>query len=177
MTKNPDPTLPLTSLTGTTRTLDDWTTMFHMVLVVLPDRPEGAQWVPIGERIFATFGDSDAKVAFLVPGPAPMANRLLEHGSGKYSVYLDPDRALIASLGLERLPALVHLRQNSSLANVAEGDPGDRQGDGLDLPRDRPSRGSAGHARLARPPLLSPRRRTPRAQRERARVRAEPGRP
>jgi hypothetical protein len=121
MAKNPDPTLPLTSLAGTTRTLDDWTTMFHMVLVVLPDRPEGSQWVPIGERIFATFGDSDAKVAFLVPGPAPMANRLLEHGSGKYSVYLDPDRELIASLGLERLPALVHLRQNSTLANVAEG--------------------------------------------------------
>ncbi len=121
MAKNPDPTLPLTSLTGTTRTLDDWTTMFHMVLVVLPDRLEGSQWVPIGERIFATLGDSDAKVAFLVPGPGPMANRLLEHGSGKYSVFLDPDRTLIASLGLERLPALVHLRQNSTLADVAEG--------------------------------------------------------
>ena len=81
----------------------------------------GALWVPIAERIFATFGDSDAKVAFLVPGPAPMAERLLEQGSGKYSVFLDPDRAVIASLGLERLPALVHLRQDTALANVAEG--------------------------------------------------------
>lgn len=121
MAKNPDPTLPLSNLAGTTRTLDDWTTMFHLVMVVLPDRLEGAQWVPVAERIFATFGDSDAKVAFLVPGPAPMANRLLERGSGKYSVYLDPDRALIASLGLERLPAFVHLRQDATLANVAEG--------------------------------------------------------
>ena len=121
MAKNPDPTLPLTTLAGATRTLDDWTTMFHMVMVVLPDRLEGAAWVPIGERIFATFGDSDAKVAFLVPGTAPMATRLLERGSGKYSVFLDPDRALIASLGLEHLPALVHLRQNSTLAAVAEG--------------------------------------------------------
>jgi hypothetical protein len=121
MAKNPDPTLPLTSIAGTTRTLDDWTTMFHMVLVVLPDRPEGAAWVPIAERIFATFGDSDAKVAFLVPGPAPMANRLLEDATGKYSVFLDPDRALIESLGLERLPAFVHLRQNATLADVAEG--------------------------------------------------------
>src|SRR5690606_19763075 len=95
MAKNPDPTLPLSTITGVTRTLDDWTTMFHMVLVVLPDRLEGAQWVPIAERIFATFGDSDAKVAFLVPGPAPMAERLLEQGSGKYSVFLDPDRAVI----------------------------------------------------------------------------------
>jgi hypothetical protein len=121
MAKNPDPTLPLTSLAGTTRTLDDWTTMFHMVLVVLPDRPEGSAWVPIANRIFATFGDSDAKVAFLVPGNATMANRLLEGSDGKYSVFLDPDRALIGSLGLERLPAFVHLRQNASLANVAEG--------------------------------------------------------
>ena len=121
MAKNPDPTLPLTTLAGTTRTLDDWTTMFHMVLVVLPDRPEGAQWVPIAERIFSVFGDSDAKVAFLVPGPAPMAKRLLERASGKFSVFLDPDRALIESLGLQRLPALVHLRQNATLANSTEG--------------------------------------------------------
>ena len=75
MAKNPDPTIALTNLAGTTRTLDDWTTMFHMVLLVLPDRLEGAQYVPIGERIFATFGDSDAKVGFLVPGPAPMVAR------------------------------------------------------------------------------------------------------
>ena len=122
MAKNPDPTIALTNLAGTTRTLDDWTTMFHMVLLVLPDRLEGAQYVPIGERIFATFGDSDAKVGFLVPGPAPMAARLLEGSRGKgLNVFLDPDRALIESLGLERLPALVHLRQNASLANVAEG--------------------------------------------------------
>lgn len=121
MAKNPDPTIPLTSLTGTTRTLDDWTTMFHLVLVVLPDRPEGSAWVPIANRIFATFGDSDAKVAFLVPGNAIMANRLLEGSNAEYSVFLDPDRALIESLGLERLPAFVHLRQNATLANVAEG--------------------------------------------------------
>lgn len=121
MAKNPDPTISLTDLAGATRTLDDWTTMFHLVLVVLPDRLEGAQYVPIAERIFATFGDSDARVAFLVPGPASMANRLLEHARGRYTVYLDPDRALIAGLGLERLPALVHLRQNATLANVAEG--------------------------------------------------------
>jgi hypothetical protein len=121
MAKNPDPNLPLTTLAGTTRTLDDWTTLFHLVLVVLPDRPEGAAWVPIAERIFATFGDSDAKVAYLVPGNATMAKRLLEQADGKYTVFLDPDRALIESLGLARLPAFVHLRQDATLANVAEG--------------------------------------------------------
>ncbi|GMU79478.1 MAG: hypothetical protein AMXMBFR46_22690 [Acidimicrobiia bacterium] len=119
--KNPDPTLALTNLAGTTRTLDDWTTMFHLVLVVLPDRPEGAEWVPVAERIFATFRDSDAKVAFLVPGNASMARRLLDGAEARYTVFVDPHRTLIESLGLERLPAFVHLRQNATLAAATEG--------------------------------------------------------
>jgi hypothetical protein len=50
-----------------------------------------------------------------------MANRLLEGARRTYPVFCDADRELIAGLGLERLPALVHLRQDTSLANVAEG--------------------------------------------------------
>jgi len=37
--KNPDPSLKLTSLKGVTRTLDDWSTMLHLTLVILPARP------------------------------------------------------------------------------------------------------------------------------------------
>ena len=33
MPKNPDPNLKLTSTKGVTRTLDDWSTMFHLCLV------------------------------------------------------------------------------------------------------------------------------------------------
>ena len=36
-------------------------------------------------------------------------------------VFVDPDREFVTSLGLEHLPAFVHLRQNTTLANVAEG--------------------------------------------------------
>ena len=36
-------------------------------------------------------------------------------------VFVDPDRTLITSLGLEQLPALVHIRQDTSLGAVAEG--------------------------------------------------------
>ena len=35
MAKNPDPNLKLTSTKGVTRTLDDWSTMFHLCLVIL----------------------------------------------------------------------------------------------------------------------------------------------
>jgi hypothetical protein len=121
MATNPDPTLPVTNLAGTTRTLDDWATMFHLVMIILPDRPEGSAWVPIGNRIFATFGDADCRVAFVVPSAAAVARKILDGAETKATVFVDPDRELVKSLGLERLPAFVHLRQNTTLANVAEG--------------------------------------------------------
>ena len=36
-------------------------------------------------------------------------------------VFVDPDRAFIKSLALEHLPALVHIRQDTSVGAVAEG--------------------------------------------------------
>jgi hypothetical protein len=36
-------------------------------------------------------------------------------------VFLDPDRTLIGSLGLEHLPAFVHIRQDTSVGAAAEG--------------------------------------------------------
>ena len=117
MAKNPDPTLALTNLAGRTRTLDDWSTMFHLVLVVLPDRPEASAWVPIGKRIFATFGDADCRAAFVVPSaPSVAAQDPRRRRESKAMVFVDPDREFVTSLGLERLPAFVHLRQNTTLA-------------------------------------------------------------
>jgi hypothetical protein len=121
MAKNPDPNLALTNLAGRTRTLDDWVTMFHLVLVVLPDRPEASAWVPIGNRIFATFGDADCHTAFVVPSAPMVARKILEGAETKAMVFVDPDREFVTSLGLVQLPAFVHLRQNTTLANIAEG--------------------------------------------------------
>jgi hypothetical protein len=36
-------------------------------------------------------------------------------------VYVDPDRAFVRACELEELPALVHIRQERSLAGVAQG--------------------------------------------------------
>ena len=77
MARNPDPTLKLTSSKGVTRTLDDWQTMFHLCLVILPDRPDASVFVPIARRIFATFGDADCRVAFVVTGNDYVASRIL----------------------------------------------------------------------------------------------------
>jgi hypothetical protein len=121
MARNPDPTLKLTSSKGVTRTLDDWCTMFHLCLVVLPDRPEASVFVPIAGRIFATFGDADCRVAFLVTGNEYIAARILGEAESEVLTFCDPDKAFVTSLGLERLPAFVHLRQNTTVGAVAEG--------------------------------------------------------
>jgi hypothetical protein len=53
--------------------------------------------------------DADDAKAFL----GPYANEFL--------TFVDPDRQVVKGLDLERLPALVHLRQDRSVAGVAQG--------------------------------------------------------
>lgn len=121
MAKNPDPDLALTSIAGTTRTLDDWSTMFHLALVVLPDKPEAAEFLPVVDKLFNLFGDADCRTAIVVPNSAAIARRILGGYERKCLVFVDPDRALVGSLGIEALPAFVHLRQDTSLVDAAEG--------------------------------------------------------
>ena len=59
MAQDPDPNVELTTARGVTRTLDDWTTSFHLALTVLPGRPEAASFVRIGKRIADVLGGSN----------------------------------------------------------------------------------------------------------------------
>ncbi len=128
MPKNPDPTLTLMSSTGVERTLDDWSTMFQLCLVVLPGRSEASAYLPIARRIFATFGDSDCTCAYVVVGSAEVARRVLGDDEARQLTFVDPDGALVGGLGLERLPAFVYLRQDTSVGAAAEGwDPSEWQ--------------------------------------------------
>ena len=121
MAKNPDPLLPITSDAGVTRTLDDWATVFNLAIVVLPDRPEAAGFVPVIDRIFGTLGDADVRAIVCVPSTPSIADRILGEAADRYLVWCDPDRAFVQSLGLDRLPALVHLRQDTTLVTAAQG--------------------------------------------------------
>jgi hypothetical protein len=126
--KNPNPTLALSTAAGVTRTVDDWTTMFHLCLVILPDRPEARRWIPVARRIFDVLGDSDARTAYVVTGPPAIAERILEDETDRAMVFVDPDREFVTSLGLEHLPAFVHIRQDTSVGAAAEGwNPGEWQ--------------------------------------------------
>ena len=50
-----------------------------------------------------------------------ITRRILGAAADRWLTFCDPDGALASSLGLERLPAFVHLRQDTSLVNVAQG--------------------------------------------------------
>jgi hypothetical protein len=119
--KNPDPNVKLTSTKGVSRTLDDWSTMFHLCLVILPPRPEAAVYIPIAKRIFQVFGDADCRTAFCVVGNEFIARGVLGETEDDYLCFTDPDGAFVESLGLTHLPAFVHLRQNTTLVAAAEG--------------------------------------------------------
>jgi hypothetical protein len=119
--KNPDPNVKLASTKGVTRTLDDWSTMFHLCLVILPPRPEAAVFIPVAKRIFAVFGDADCRTAFCVVGNEFIAKGVLGEAEDQYLSFCDPDGELATSLGLTHLPAFVHLRQDTSLVAAAEG--------------------------------------------------------
>jgi hypothetical protein len=119
--KSPDPNLKLASTKGVTRTLDDWSTMFHLCLVILPPRPEAAVFIPVAERIFKLFGDSDCRTAFCVVGNEFIAKGVLGEAADRYLSFVDEGGELAKSLGLRRLPAFVHLRQDTSLGAAAEG--------------------------------------------------------
>jgi len=119
--KNPDPNLKLASTKGVTRTLDDWATMFHLCLVILPPRPEASVFIPIAQRIFQVFGDADCRTALCVVGNEFIAKSVLGDAEQEYLCFVDPDGELAGSLGLAHLPAFVHLRQDTSLGAAAEG--------------------------------------------------------
>ena len=121
MVQNPNPLLPITSYKGVTRTLDDWATVFNIALIVLPDRPEASGFVPVVDRIFKTFGDSDVRTIVCVPSTKAITKRILGDAVDRWLTWCDPDRALVNSLGLERLPAFLLLRQDTQLVSAAQG--------------------------------------------------------
>lgn len=121
MATNPDSNLILTSLSGHARSLDDWQTMFHLCLVILPDQPDAVKILPAAKSLFGTFGDADCRTAFVIPSTVSIARRILGEHADSALVLVDPDKSFVNSLGLKTLPALVHLRQDSTVAAAAEG--------------------------------------------------------
>lgn len=114
--------LELAPLNGTARPLRAWLTTFHLVTAVLdPYTAESAWLLPTVSRIFRVYDEADCRVGLIVTCSPDEAAQFLGPYAKEFLTFADPDRAVVGALGLERLPALVHIRQDLSVANAAEG--------------------------------------------------------
>lgn len=121
MTTKTNPNLEIRSMNGNTHSLDDLTTMFAQLWIILPSRAEAKDFEDIANEIFKTFGDSDARCAILIPGDERGAKLVKESMDVHAQYFLDIDFKVCDALGVSALPALVHIRQDTSVANIANG--------------------------------------------------------
>lgn len=105
-----------------TRTIRQWLTTFHLVVVALdPYSPESAWLLPSVARILRVYDDADCRVGMLVGADQSDTKAFLGPYAKEFLTFADPDRSAIKGLGIEYLPALVHVRQDLSVAGIAEG--------------------------------------------------------
>ncbi len=96
--------------------------MFHLVLVALDPYTYESAWIlKTVARILRVYNDADCRVALLVTATPAEARMFLGPYADEFLTFADPDREAVKALGLERLPALVHIRQDLSVAGASEG--------------------------------------------------------
>ena len=119
---DPPADLKLEPLNAPGRTVSEWLTTFHLLLVVLDPYTNESSWVlPVAQRIMHTFEQADCRVAWLVAADKEDCVRFLGPLSREVLTFSDPDRVAIKAFGLQRLPAIVHLDLSGRVVNAAEG--------------------------------------------------------
>lgn len=119
---HPPPDTILRPINGPARPLSQFLTTFHLVLVVLDPYTHESAWImETAGRVLTTFSQADCRVGWLVAGDPDECRAFLGPWAQRFSTFSDADRAMIKGLGLERLPALVHLGMDATVIASAEG--------------------------------------------------------
>jgi hypothetical protein len=112
---------PLVRVGGESRPLSEWTTTFHLAIVVLdPFTYESAWLLDTAGRILRIFAEADCRTAFLVTCNEDDARGFLGPWVDEFLAFADPDRLAVKGFGLEQLPAFVHINQANQLETKAE---------------------------------------------------------
>ncbi len=120
--RDPSPDLVLTPIQGKSRTVKQMLTTFHLLLVVIDPFTNQSAWIlPTAGRILQTFEQADVRIAWLVAATAEECRQFLGPWAREIITFADPDRLAVKELGLERLPALVHLGMHGKVEGAAEG--------------------------------------------------------
>jgi hypothetical protein len=112
----------LTPLTGSPRTIAEWTTTFHLAIVVLDPYTLESSWIlGTATRILSRYAEADVRVAFALTCSVDEARQFMGPLADELLVFADPDRTVVKAFGLETLPAFVHVNQHHQVEAVAEG--------------------------------------------------------
>ena len=122
MTTDAPASATLTPLSGEARPLSEWTTTFHLGLVVLDPYALESSWIiDTAVRILRDYAPADVRTAFLVTASAEDARTYLGPFAEEFLVFTDPDRTAVGALGLSTLPAFVHVNLACRVEAAAEG--------------------------------------------------------
>ncbi len=122
MATSPTPDTKLRDLNGNEYTLAEWVLLFNMAVTVIdPYRHESSWILDTAARIMRHYDEADVRVGFLATCDEAGARQFLGPLAGEFLVFVDPDRSFVREIELERLPALVHFRQDGELTGAAEG--------------------------------------------------------
>ena len=117
-----DTEVTLTPLNGDPRPIGDWVTVFHLVVVVLDPYTYESSWlIDTAGRILRNFIGADCRVAFMVTASPEETEEFLGPWTSEILTFADEDRSVVRALGLESLPAIVHLDHQLNLRASAEG--------------------------------------------------------
>jgi hypothetical protein len=122
MATDPPADLLLDPLQGEPRTVAEWLTNFHLCLVVLDPFTNESAWIlETAGRILSVYAAADVRVGWLVTATDDEARQFLGPWATEFLTFTDPDRTVVKALGLQELPAVVHLNMSVATEAAAEG--------------------------------------------------------
>lgn len=102
--------------------VEDWTTTFHLVLFVVDPFTHESSWLlDTGGRIVKHFSGADCRAGLLVTGSAANARQFCGPWARELITFVDEDRKIVEAMGLQRLPALVHVDLGLNVRRSAQG--------------------------------------------------------
>ncbi len=116
--------LEIKSLGGTGYKLRDWLTSYPFLLVAIDPYTAESSWIlDSAVRIFDHFSPADIRVGFVCTAEEAGCKEFLGPLAERYMTIGDPDRNIVTSFGLQRLPGLVHVRADGYLQTADGWDP------------------------------------------------------
>lgn len=97
--------------------------MFDLCIVALDPFTDESAWIlETAARVLSVFDQADVRIAWLMAGATPEESRMfLGPWADRIMTFADPDRTAVRGLGLERLPALVHIGIDGTVVGADEG--------------------------------------------------------